>query len=305
MNPTLPALPLDEWEPAKDTLHLWCQIVGKTKLALTSRRNHWWNVPLYVSSRGLTTRRLPLSAHNLEIEIDLVDHRLVARTTEDETGFALGDGLSVAEFHGRFFVELRRLGIEATILPVPFGVPMTTPFADDHDHASYDPAASRRFLTALQWTADVFDEFAGWSTAKTSPVHLFWHSFDLAVTRFSGRRAPTIPDADPVTAEAYSHEVVSCGFWAGDPGTRFPAYYAYTAPEPAGIAEFPLRPDTAAWVGERGGLLAVLPYDAVRTSADPKGDLLDFLHSSYEAGAAFGDWDVDDHATVWSPVPKP
>jgi len=305
VNPSLPALPLDDWEPAKDTLHLWCQIIGKTKLALTSRRNHWWNVPLYVSSRGLTTRRLPLSARNLEIELDLVGHRLVARTTDGESGFDLVDGLSVAEFHTRFFAELRGLGVEASIWSVPFGVPMTTPFPEDHDHASYDPEASGRFLTALQWTGDVFEEFAGWSNVKTSPVHLFWHSLDLAVTRFSGRRAPAIPDADPVTAEAYSHEVVSCGFWAGDPETRFPAYYAYTAPEPEGIGESPLRPDSARWVGERGGLLAVLPYDTIRTSADPRGDLLAFLNSSFDAGAALGNWDVADHATAWSPTPNP
>ncbi|MDP1806299.1 MAG: DUF5996 family protein, partial [Acidimicrobiales bacterium] len=154
-----------------------------------------------------------------------------------------------------------------------------------------------------QWSADVFDEFSGWFCGKTSPVQLFWHSFDLAVTRFSGRRAPAMPWADPVTAEAYSHEVVSFGFWAGDDATRFPAYYSYTAPEPPGLREQPIRPAPgAAWVEQRGGSLAVLPYDDVRTSGDPRATLLDFLQSTYEAGAGLAGWDLEDTRTDWCPI---
>jgi hypothetical protein len=179
---------------------------------------------------------------------------------------------------------------------------MTTPFADDVDHASYDPDAARRFLTVLQWSADIFEEFAGWFCGKTSPVHVFWHGLDLAVTRFSGRRAPAGPGADPVTAEAYSHEVISSGFWAGDAVTRFPAYYSYTAPEPPGLRDRPLRPAEAAWVEQRGGSLAVLPYDAVRAAADPRTVLLDFLQSGYEAGGGLAGWDLAGTRTQWCPI---
>ena len=185
---------------------------------------------------------------------------------------------------------------------------MITPFAVDEEHASYVPDAARRYLEILQWSADVFEEFAGWSSAKTSPVHLFWHSFDLAVTRFSGSRAPAMPDADPVTAEAYSHEVVSCGFWPGDQVTRFPAYYSYTAPEPADLRDRPLAPGDASWIEQGSGSLAVLPYDSVRASAEPRRDLLAFLQSSYEAGASLGGWDLAGTATDWAaeglPVPS-
>ena len=302
MTAALPALAYEQWEPARDTLHLWCQVIGKTKLALTPRRNHWWNVPLYVSARGLTTGRLPSPTGNLEVELDLVAHRLRARTTEAEGAFELVDCLSVAEFHSRFMALLGGIGVEVDIRAEPFGVPMTTPFRDDVEHAGYDPEASPRYLEVLQWSADVFEEFSGWFCGKTSPVHLFWHSFDLAVTRFSGRRAPALPDADPVTAEAYSHEVVSFGFWPGDRQTRFPAYYAYAAPEPLGLRARPLQPAAAAWSEQRGASLAVLPYDDVRAAADPRSDLLAFLESAYEAGASAAGWDLVDTATAWCPV---
>jgi hypothetical protein len=302
MSAPPPVLPYDSWMAAKDTLHLWCQVVGKTKLALTARRNHWWNVTLQVSARGLTTSRLPSGASNLELELDLVDHRLRARTTRAEAGFDLVDGLSVAAFQRRLEQVLDDLGVRATIRGVPFGVPMTTPFAEDEEHASYDPDAAGAHLAALQWSADVFDEFSGWSNLKTSPVHVFWHSLDLAVTRFSGRPAPPNPAADPVSAEAYSHEVVSFGFWAGDQDVRFPAYYAYAAPEPAGLRDQPLRPDSATWVEQRGGSLAILPYEEVCATPDPRRTLLDFLQSAYEAGAGLAGWDIAGTATSWSPV---
>jgi hypothetical protein len=300
---TLPPLAFEPWRAAKNTLHLWCQIVGKTKLGLTPRRNHWWNVTLYVSARGLTTGRLPASTGNLEVEIDLIDHRIRARTTDGDASFGLSDCLTVATFHERFGAMLSGLGVQADIRAEPFGVPMTTPFPEDVEHRSYDADAARRFLQALQWSADVFEEFAGWFCGKTSPVQLFWHSFDLAVTRFSGRRAPALPDADSVTAEAYSHEAVSFGFWAGDDATRFPAYYSYTAPEPPGLRDQPIRPAPAAsWVEQRGGSLAVLPYDDVRAAADPRSTLLEFLQSTYEAGAGLAGWDLDDTRTDWCPI---
>jgi hypothetical protein len=229
----LPPLPLEQWEPTKDTLHLWAQMVGKTRLALMPMRNHWWNVTLYPSSRGLTTHRMTVAAHNLELEIDLVDHRLAARTSESEAGFELHDGLSVAEFHRCLANTLSDVGVRADIRAEPFGVATTTPFSADHQHASYDADAVSRFLRVLQWSADVLEEFAGWYCGKASPVQVFWHSFDLATSRFSGRRAPVRP-TDPVNAEAYSHEIISFGFWAGDRRNPYPAFYSYTSPEHPG-----------------------------------------------------------------------
>ena len=305
MAADLPPLPLEEWQATKDTLHLWAQIVGKTRLALMPMRNHWWNATLYPSTRGLTTRRTVLDAHNLEIEIDLVDHRLWARTTESEGGFELHDGLSVADFHHHFATTLGDLDVRVDIRAEPFGLPTTTPFGADEQHATYDIDAVTRFLRVLQWSADVLEEFAGWYCGKASPVQLFWHSFDLATSRFSGKRAPVVPDIDAVDAEAYSHEIISFGWWAGDQVTTpFPAYYSYTAPEPPGLPEQALRPQTVEWIPQpSGSSLAVLPYDDVRNSPDPKATLLEFFQSAFEAGASLAGWDLADTATQWCPVP--
>ena len=304
-RPDLPKLPLEEWEPTKDTLHLWAQIVGKVRMASTAPRNHWWHVPLYVDVRGLTTRDMH-SPDGLafEIDFDLVDHRLVVRTSAGAIeSFELADGLSVADFDRRLHETLRGLGIDVAIREVPFGVPMATPFPDDREHASYDRDAVERFWRILDWSDQVFEEFAGWYCGKASPVHLFWHSFDLALTFFDGRRAPALPDADSVTREAYSHEVVSFGFWAGDANVREPAYYAYAAPEPADLREQPLRPSGATWTRPGSGSLAVLPYETVREAADPRAALLAFLASGYQAGARGPGWDTADLASSWCPDP--
>jgi len=300
---TLPALPLDEWEATKVTLHLWVQIVGKVRMASAAPRNHWWHVPLYVDARGLTTRLLHArNGVSFDICFDFVDHRLVVRTNRGEVeSFALVDGLSVAEFDRRLHEIFAGLGIDVAIRESPFGVPMTTPFPDDTEHASYDPAAVERFWRILAWTEGVFEEFAGWYCGKTSPVHLFWHSLDLAVTRFGGKRAPALPEADAVTQEAYSHEVVSFGLWAGDQNVREPSYYSYTAPEPPGLGERPLRPDDAVWAEQATGSIAPLPYEAVRTAADPRAALLAFLESAYEAGADAAGWDRADLESSWCP----
>ena len=299
----LPPLPLEEWQRTKDTLHLWAQVIGKTRLALMPMRNHWWNVTLYPSARGLTTRRMPVKAHNLEIELDLIGHRVWARTTESDANFGLHDGLSVADFHDQLVNMLEGLDVRVDIRAEPFGVPMTTPFAADHDHASYDADAVGRFLRVLQWSADVLEEFAGWYCGKSSPVHVFWHSFDLATSRFSGKRAETRSGIDAVTAEAYSHEVISFGFWAGDRTNPFPAYYSYTAPEPVGLSRQTLLPPQAAWAAQANGSLAILRYDDVRPAAEPKAVLLEFLQSAYEAGASLAGWDLVDTTTQWCPIP--
>jgi hypothetical protein len=212
---TLPELHLADWRPTKDTLHLYCQILGKIRLATTAPRNHWWNVPLYVDVRGLTTRRLHYRETTFEVAIDFLDHALIVRTADGRTrSFQLGNGLPVADFDAQLHAALRGLGVDVEIKELPYRVPMQTPFAQDVEHASWDRDAIERFGRILDWSDSVFDEFSGWFNGKTSPVHLFWHSLDLAVTRFSGRPAPPM-DADPVTQEAYSQEVISFGFWPG------------------------------------------------------------------------------------------
>jgi hypothetical protein len=298
----LPSLPFPDWEPTKDTLHLWSQIVGKVRLATAPPRNHWWHVTLYLDVHGLTTRLLHgADGTPFEIRFDFSGHRLVVETPGREESFALVDGLSVADFDRELHAALGRLGLDVTIVERPFGVPMTTPFPEDEEHRSYDAEAVERFWHVLDWSGGVLEEFAGWFCGKQSPVHLFWHSFDLALTRFSGRRAAALPDADAVTQEAYTHEVVSFGFWAGDRNIREPSYYSYTAPEPAGLRERPLSPASARWSDTGTGSLALFPYEDVRASDDPKATLLEFLQSAYEAGADAAGWNRDDLLSSWCP----
>lgn len=303
-RPRLPELPLTQWEATKTTLHLWAQIVGKIRMASTAPRNHWWHVPLYLDVRGLTTRRMHSNGVTFQIDFDFVAHRLVVSTnTGAVESFELVDGLSVAEFDANLHALLAAQGVDVAIRESPFGVPMVTPFAEDRENASYDRDAIERFWRILDWTDGVFEEFSGWYCGKTSPVHLFWHSFDLAVTRFDGHAAPAMPDADPVTREAYTHNVVSFGFWAGDQNVREPTYYAYAAPEPDGLRDQPLHPDEAFWAEQGTGSLALLRYEAVRTSVDPKATLLAFLESGYQAGAGTSGWDQASLKSSWCPAP--
>jgi len=303
MELDLPPLPLAEWEETKTTLQLWAQIVGKIRMASTTPLNHWWNVSLYLDVRGLTTRRMhAANGISFEIVFDFVDHRLVVATNGGAVeSFELVDGLSVAAFDERVHATLARLGVDVAIREEPYGVPSTTPFPADRGHAAYDREAVQRFWRILDWTDGVLQEFAGWYCGKTSPVHLFWHSFDLALTRFGGRRAPPRPEADSVTREAYTHEVVSFGFWAGDERVREPTYYAYAAPEPTGLRERRLQPAQAFWADQGGGSLARLPYEAVRAAADPRATLLSFLESAYRAGAEAAGWDVADLESSYCP----
>jgi hypothetical protein len=215
---------------------------------------------------------------------------------------ALRDGLSVATFGRELHATLERLGLDVPIRESPYGVPMTTPFPEDDEHASYDPVAVHHFWRILDWTDGVFEEFAGWYVGKTSPVHLFWHGLDLAVTRFSGHRAPLSADAGLVTREAYSHEVVSFGFWAGDEKVREPSYYSYASPEPPDMRSLPLHPDEAYWAGE-GSPLVLLPYESVRTAGDPRATLLAFLESAYRAGARGPGWNQGELESSWAPRP--
>ena len=289
-----PEIPLDAWRATKNTLHLYLQIVGKIRLRTHPRVNHWWHVPLYVSPRGLTTRTIPYASDNFEIEFDFKDHELKMRTSDGRVeDFALYDGLTVADFYASVFANLAKLGIKPEIKAIPYETPSTTPFADDHENHSYDKKYVERFHQILVAVDDIFEEFRGRFTGKSTPVHLFWHSFDLALTRFSGRPAPAIDGANMVTREAYSHEVISFGFWFGDDNVPAPAFYSYTAPEPAGLTDEPLQPDAAQWNTAKGAM-ALLMYDDMRNSGNPRQIVLDFLESAYQAGAKLSDWNIDD-----------
>lgn len=291
---TWPALPLAEWEETCATLHMWTQVVGKVRLALTPMLNHWWQVPLYVTCRGLTTSPIPYGGRSFEIDFDFIDHRLALRTSDGESeSFAL-QPISVADFYAEVMGRLRVLGIELRISTMPAEVADAIPFDQDRRHAAYDAAYAHRFWRILVQADRVLKSFRARFIGKASPVHFFWGSFDLAVTRFSGRPAPPHPGGVPhfpdwAAREAYSHEVSSCGFWPGNGGFGQPAFYAYAYPEPPGFGEAPAVPAAAFYSPELREF--ILPYDAVRQAAAPDDDLLAFLHSTYAAAADLGGWD--------------
>ncbi|KIH99221.1 hypothetical protein LP52_08870 [Streptomonospora alba] len=290
--PAWPALEVDEWTPTRDTLHMWCQIIGKVRLALAPMVNHWWQVPLYVSPRGLTTSPLPYEGGLFDAEFDFWDHRLHMRTSTGRTGGVALEAKPVAAFYTEATDALRDLGIEAGIRPVPVEVERAVPFAEDTEHASYDPDHAYRFWQQLVAAHGVFSRFRSRFIGKSSAVHFFWGAMDLALTRFSGRTAPTHPGGAPncgdwVMVEAYSHELSSCGFWPG--GSREGSFYCYAYPEPAGFAEHPVGPPGAYYDAGLGEFL--LPYDQVRRAPDPEAALMEFLQSAYEADAVNGGWD--------------
>ena len=292
-----PPLPYADWEPTKQTLHRYTQIVGKVRMALVPPRNHWWHVTLYVTARGLSTGPMPAGDRDVEIVFDLVDHRLdVVASDGGRSGFSLVERPACADFYALLFGALAELGIDVDIHPEPFDLGESPPFAEDRSNATYDPDAVTRYWQALAATQRALDAFASDFAGKASPVHLFWHSFDLAHARYNGRRA-ALGDVDPVTAEAYSHEVIAFGFWPGDARTTpFPAYYSYTAPEPDGLRDQPLDGAAAEWHDTGNGSLAILPYDAVRESADPHAELVAFFASAYRAGATAAGWDFAELA---------
>ena len=289
-----PALSYPQWRDTALTLQLWTQIVGKVRLALTPWLNHGWHVPLYVNARGLGTSAIHTESGILEIDFDLVAHRLVIRTAETaDGGFAL-EPMSVAAFHQRCMQALAAAGHAVAIDPMPNEVPDPIRFNDDEVHASYDATAVHAFWQALVHVDRVFRLFRTGFLGKSSPVHLFWGSFDLAVTRFSGRPAPLHPGGipslpDAITRESYSHEVSSAGFWPGDERVPFPAFYSYAYPPPKGFAEVAVRPAEARFDPALGEF--VLTYDDVRRSGDPAAILTEFLESTYAAAAELGGWD--------------
>ena len=287
----LPELPYDSWKDTLETLHPWTQVVGKVRLALTPLVNHWWNVPLYVTARGLTSSVMPYQGRDVEIWFDFIDHKLQIETSDGSRRELPLKPQSVAVFYSSLMQALAELGVDVKIWTTPCELPpeRTIPFEKDEQHKSYDAAAANKFWRILVWADDVLKEFRAPFLGKVSPVHFFWGSFDLAVTRFSGRRAPDRPEADPITREAYSHEVSSAGFWPGDPRYPKPAFYSYAAPEPEGFAAQSARPKTASYHPDLKNFL--LPYDDVRTAESPRGALMQFLQSTYEAAANLGKWD--------------
>jgi len=284
-----PSLPLEEWKDTYATLHMWTQIVGKIRLVQGPKINHWWQVPLYVSARGLTTSAIPYGNRTFEIDFDFIDHLLLINTSAGVRKTLKLEARSVADFYQEVMKTLRSLDIEVKINARPDEVPDPIPFAEDQEHASYDPEYVGRFWRILLQSAKIFTEFRSRFIGKCSPVHFFWGSFDLAVTRFSGRRAPEREGADMITREAYSHEVISHGFWPGSGNVTAPAYYAYAAPEPDGFPKAPIQPGSAFYNPQTSGF--ILFHDDVRTADSPDDVLMSFLQSTYEGGANLAKWD--------------
>jgi len=285
----LPTLALSQWQATYDTLHMWTQIVGKVRLEQCPAINHWWGIAFYVTASGLTTSPIPYASGSCEVRFDFIEHKLVIETSGGDVRELKLEPQSVAEFYRKFMAALHNLGIEVHIYTMPVEFPNPIRFEQDEIHAAYDADAVGRFWRILQWSDAVFKEFRAQFIGKASPVHFFWGSFDLAVTRFSGRPAPPRPDADPVTAEAYSHEVSSAGFWPGGSGVEGAAYYSYAAPEPAGFAEYKVKPAEAFYHPQLREYL--LMYDDVRRANNPKQALMEFLQTTYDAAATLGKWD--------------
>jgi hypothetical protein len=297
-----PALPLEQWRPTKATLHRFCQMVGKVRLALAPFRVHWWHVTLYVTVDGLTTGPMPSGDdRHAEIRLDFLEHSVrVSDSLGRQQRFALRDRLPCADFHDQLLAALDALDIAADLDMRPYDLEGPH-FSRDHDHDSYDADAVSRYAQALRSTTAVLEEFAGRFNGKQSPVHLFWHSFDLAHARFSGRRVPEREGAGLVEREAYSHEIIAFGFWPGDDDVPYPAYYSYTAPASQELTDQPLSAPDAFWNDSAG--TAILPYEQVRTANDPRATLLTFLEETYLAGARTAGWDIAELTSRAAPAP--
>lgn len=288
---TLPPLPYADWVETKETLHLFLQIIGKIRMKTHPKLNHWWHVTLYPATSGLTTGRIPCGDMGFEIFFDMIDHSVRVRRDDGLMENFDVPGKSVAQFYDALFTALNTLGISVKIVGLPYENKSTIPFAEDMVHKTYDAEAVTRYWAALCRISVIFERFRSRFTGKQTPVHLYWHSFDLAVTRFSGRAHPleggTVSDR-----EAYSHEVISFGFWPGDDSFPEPAFYAYAYPEPEGLPSVPLKPPAAFWTEKNGGSLAILKYDDLRHAPQPADSLLAFLQAVYDGAAKKADWNV-------------
>lgn len=296
---SLPPLPLEEWEQTKITLHFYLQILGKVQLALMPRKNHWWNITELICPSGITTHDIPYQneKETFQITLNFLQHRLEVCTSKKELeSFPLHDGVSVAEFYKKLFGIFEKLNIAVKIIATPFDVPAEKkPFPQIKNFHFYQLEYVERFWRILVWVSQVFNKFSGRFYGKTSPVQLYWHHMDLTVTRFSGRKAPALPgEATIANKDAYSHEVISFGFWAGDEKMRSPAFYSYTYPSPEILDQQPLQPETATWQDNNGSPMALLLYDDVRTKENPEEILLSFLESAYTAGATLAGWNIAD-----------
>jgi Family of unknown function (DUF5996) len=285
----LAALPFDSWKDTLATLHMWMQVVGKVRLKLCPLVNHWWNVPFYLTARGMTTSAMPLPPGEIEVRFDFIEHTLFIETSDGRVTTIPLTAQSVAEFYKRFMTALAELGVVVEIWTTPCEISDPIPFEHDYLHAAYDPEAVHKFWRILVWVDQILKEFRTGFLGKASPVHFFWGSFDLAVTRFSGRVAPERPGADSITREAYSHEVSSAGFWPGGGEIKGPVFYSYAAPEPPGFAEQKVLPQAAFYHPQMKEFL--LMYDDVRTANSPKTTLMEFLQSTYNAAADCGHWE--------------
>jgi hypothetical protein len=285
----LPALPFESWKDTLATLHMWTQVVGKVRLELCPLVNHWWNVPFYLTARGMTTSAMPYASGNVEIKFDFIDHKLLIETSDGRVSMIALEPQTVAEFYEKVMAALASRDIAVKIWTTPVEIPDPVPFEKDNVHSSYDADAVHKFWRILVWVDQVFKEFRAGFLGKVSPVHFFWGSFDLAVTRFSGRPAPERDGADPITREAYSQEVSSAGFWPGGGDISGPAFYSYAAPEPVGFVQAKVLPKAAYYHPQLKEFL--LMYDDVRAAESPRAALLEFLQTTYDAAANAAKWD--------------
>ena len=298
---TLPRLSYHSWTGTRLTLHLILQIIGKTRLGLTARKNHWWFITIYVSPRGFSTFTIPVDdgVNSLEIELDVVRKAVViTHSTKGVVEISLQSGLSIADFYKRYISVLNQMGLTPKFIAQPFDMGIDIPFDQLEEYSSYDWESIHKFWQLMQWNNSIFNEFSGRFYGKTCPVHIYWHHMDLAVTRFSGKKLPPMDKSARISdRDAYSHEQISFGFWIGDDNVPEPAYYSYTYPSPKGIDDYPLSPPQAQWIDSNGSPMAFLRYEDVRSSPDPRQAVLDFLESAYQAGANLAGWPVDELTT--------
>lgn len=294
----LPALPFKEWTNTRLTTHLILQIIGKTRLKMTPRKNHWWYITLYVTSNGFSTRTIVIkdSINSIEIEFNLRRKAVVIhQSAGEEIVIPLHDGFSVADFYKQYLGELKGIGVDPHLIGKPFDLGIDKPFSEITEYHHYDWKHLDIFWQLMSWNNGIFQEFSGRFYGKTCPVHIYWHHLDLVVTRFSGKKMPPMDKAAAILEkDAYSHEQISSGFWIGDNNMQEPMYYSYTYPAPKGIDEEPLHPSSANWVDSNGSPMALLRYEDVRNSKDPRQAVLDFLESAYQAGAKKAGWKIEE-----------
>jgi hypothetical protein len=294
----LPELPYNEWEKTKTTLHLIFQIIGKTRLKLTPRKNHWWYITLYVSPEGFTTRTMPAGdgLRSLEIVFDIFEKKVVLKSSNNQSNtISLSDDPSIASFYKQFLAALRVLNIHPDLIGRPFDMGVETPFDEITAYHHYQWEYINRYHQIMRWVDEVFQEFSGRFYGKSCPVHIYWHHMDLAVTRFSGKKAPAMDSGVRLSdKDAYSHENISFGFWAGDSTVREPAFYSYTYPSPKGLDSKSLQPKEAQWIDNNGSPMAFLKFEDIRQLPDARSALLEFLESAYQAGAGLAGWPVKE-----------